>query len=350
VTTLDVVRLPGRAALRAGRASVVVRPRAAVVTATTLLLAALVGCVAISVGEYVVPLPDVLRALVGEGDRGDQVVVTTLRLPRALLGLLVGAALGLAGALTQSVTRNALASPDIVGVTAGSSTAAVAVIVLGWPVPLPVAALVGGLVTAALLVGLTWRAGVHGPRLVLLGIGLAACATALTSYLLVLAQLVDAQRALIWLTGSLNGRGWEHVGPVAVALLALAPIALLLGRRLEVLRLGDDAARALGVRVQALHAGLVLVAVGLAAVATASAGPVIFVGLIAPQVAVRLAGTPGIPLAASAATGALLVVSADLVARNLLADIELPVGAVTAVVGAPVLLWLLRRATRGRTT
>lgn len=351
---VELVRLPGRTAVRAGRASVVVRPRAVVVTVVALLLALAVGCLAVSVGEYVVPLPDVLRALVGEGERGAQVVVQTLRLPRVLVGLLVGAALGLAGALTQSVTRNALASPDVVGVTAGSSAAAVAAIVLGWPVPLPVAALAGGLLTAGLLVGLTWRGGVQGPRLILLGIGLAACATALTGYLLVLAELSTAQRAVIWLTGSLNGRGWEHVGPVALALLVLLPVALLLGRRLAVLNLGDDVARGLGVRVHATRVAVVLVAVGLAAVATASAGPVLFVGLVAPQVAVRLAGTPVIPLAASAACGALLVVAADLLARTALDGTELPVGAVTAVVGAPVLLWLLRRtagvrATRGST-
>jgi len=354
VTTLELVRLPGRTAVRGPWGSVVVHPRAVRVTTVASLLALAVGVLSVSVGEFVVPVPDVVRALFGQGDRSSVLVVQTLRLPRIIVGLLVGAAFGLAGALTQSVARNALASPDVVGVTAGAAAAAVSVIVLGLPVPIPLAAIAGGLTVAALVAALTWRDGFSGPRLVLIGIGLGAAAASLTSYLLVRATITDAQRATVWLTGSLNGRGWEHARPVALALLLLAPLALVLGRSLTTLRLGDDVARALGARVDRARLGLVLVAVGLAAVATASAGPIAFVGLVAPQVALRLSRTPGIPLAASAACGALLVVAADLAARlglSLLtgSPTELPVGAVTAVIGAPVLLVLLRRAARGST-
>jgi iron complex transport system permease protein len=354
VSTVELVRLPGRTAVRRRRLSVLVRPRAVVVTAAATALALAVAVLSVSVGDYVVPVPDVVRALLGEGERGAVLVVQTLRLPRVVVGLAVGAAFGLAGALTQSVARNALASPDVVGVTQGAAAAAVSVIVLALPVPVPLAAVVGGLAVAAVVATLTWRDGFSGPRLVLVGIGLGAASAALTSYLLVRASVTDAQRATIWLTGSLNGRGWEHVRPVALALLLLAPVALLLGRSLTTLRLGDDVARSLGTRVDRSRLALVLVAVGLTAVATASAGPVAFVGLVAPQVALRLARTPGIPLAASAACGALLVVAADLVGRTALglltgSPTELPVGAVTAVVGAPVLLVLLRRATRGST-
>lgn len=353
MTTLTVTRLPGRAAVTAGRVSLVVRPRAVLVTAALMLLAVTVGCAAVSTGDYVVPLPDVLMALTGRAEPGPLLVVQTLRLPRILTGLLVGAAFGLAGALTSSVVRNPLATPDVIGVTAGASAAAVGVILLGWPVPLPLAALGGGVLVAVLVGALSWRDGFTGPRLVLVGIGLGACAASLTSFLLVRAEITDAQRAVVWLTGSLNGRGWEHVRPVALALLLLVPLALALGRGLAVLRLGDDVARGLGTRVTALRLGLVAVAVALAAVATASAGPVVFVALVAPQVALRLARTPGPPLAASAAAGALLVVTADLVARTGMGALgrpstELPVGAVTALVGAPVLLGLLRRSTRGR--
>ena len=352
MSAASVVRLPGRTAVRVGRASVVVRPRALAVTTALTVLALAVGCVAVSVGDYVLPLPDVLRALAGDGSRSDVLVVQTLRLPRVLVGLLVGAAFGLAGAVTSSVVRNPLATPDVVGVTAGASAAAVAVLLLGWPLPVPLAALLGGLLVAVLVGLLSWREGFTGPRLVLVGIALGACAASLTSYLLVRAEVTEAQRAVVWLTGSLNGRGWDHVGPVALALVLLAPVALGLGRALQVLGLGDDAARALGARVTALRVGLVAVAVALAAVATASAGPVVFVALVAPQIALRLARTPGPPLAASAAAGALLVVAADLVARTGLSALgwtstELPVGAVTALVGAPVLLWLLRRSARG---
>ncbi len=354
MTTVDLLRLPGRAAVRLGtRASVVVRPRALVVTAVLSVLAVAVGCVAVSVGDYVVPLPEVLRALTGQGERASVLVINEFRLPRVLVGLAVGAAFGLAGALTSSVVGNPLATPDVVGVTAGASTAAVGVLLAGWPVPLPVAALAGGLLVAILVGALSWRDGFTGPRLVLVGIGIGAAAAASTSYLLVRAEITDAQRAVLWLTGSLNGRGWDHVHPLALAVLVAVPLALVLGRSLARLRLGDDLARALGARVTAARLGLVAVAVVLASVATASAGPVAFVALVAPQVALRLARTPGPPLAASAAAGALLVVAADLVGRCGLAVLglsstELPVGAVTALVGAPVLLWLLRRSTRGR--
>lgn len=354
MSAVTVARLPGRTAVRVGRASLVLRPRALGTTAALWLLALGTGCVAVSIGDFVVPVPDVLRALVGAGSPDAVLVVQTLRLPRVVVGLLVGAAFGLAGALTSAVVRNPLATPDVVGVTAGASAAAVGVILLGWAFPLPLAAVAGGLLVAGVVGALSWRDGFTGPRLVLVGIGLSACAASLTSFLLVRAEITDAQRAVIWLTGSLNGRGWEHVRPVGVALLLLAPLALVLGRRLSLLGLGDDLALALGTRVARARVALVAVAVALAAVATASAGPIAFVALVAPQVALRLARTPGPPLAASAAAGALLVVAADLLARTGLGLVgrpstELPVGAVTALVGAPVLLWLLQRSVRGRT-
>jgi iron complex transport system permease protein len=338
---VSVTRLPGRAAVRAGAASVVVHPRDLAVTATLTILALGTACLAVSVGEYVVALPEVLRALVGRGEPGSVLVVQTLRLPRVLTGLLVGAAFGLADALTSAVVGNPLATPDVVGVTAGASAAAVSVVLLGWSVPLFLAALGGGVLVAALVACLAWRDGFSGPRLVLVGVAVSACAASLTAFLLVRAEITDAQRAAVWLTGSLNGRGWEHVRPVALALLVLTPVALVLGRRLSLLSLGNDLAVALGARVGVTRLALVAVAVALAAVATASAGPVAFVALVAPQVALRLARTPGPPLAASAAAGALLVVGADLLARTGMglvgrASIELPVGAVTALVGAPV--------------
>lgn len=354
MTGLTVRRLPGRAAVGLAGTTFVLRPRAVAVTLAAVLLASAVACVGVSLGDYAVPLPDVVQALLGRGERGSVLVVREFRLPRVLVGLLVGAALGLAGAITSSVVRNPLATPDVLGVTAGAGAAAVAVLVLGLPVPLSLAALFGGLAAALIVGGLSWRTGLDGPRLVLVGIALTAGGTAVTSYLLVRGDITDAQRAVIWLTGTLNGRGWEHVRPLALTVGALVPLALLLGRSLGTLRLGEDLARGLGTRVDLARVGLVAVAVVLASVATASAGPVAFVALVAPQVALRLACTPGPPLAASAAVGALLVTAADLLARQGLALLglpssELPVGAVTAVLGAPVLLALLRRSARGRT-
>lgn len=357
VTGLLLTRHPGRTTFRLSRPSVsgVLRPRALAVSGGLVLAALVVFCVNIGQGEYGIPLLEVLRTLVGAGAPDTTFVVIELRLPRSLTGLLVGAAFGLSGAIFQSLARNPLASPDIIGITAGASAAAVLVIVIGvGGIGTSAASLIGGLLAALAVYALAWRKGASGYRLVLVGIGIGAMLSSVISYLLIRAELTQATQATVWLTGSLNGRGWEHVRPVGLALLVLLPIALLLGRSLSTLRLGDDVARALGTRVHRARIALVLVAVGLAAVGTASAGPVAFVGLVAPQVALRLAGTPGIPLAASAACGALLVVTADLVGRTALGLLlgtptELPVGAVTALVGAPVLLWLLRRTVRGST-
>ncbi len=350
-------RVPGRPPVRFSRCSGVWRPRAAVVTLVGAVLVVLAAAVNIGRGDFPISLAEVLAALAGGGDAAQRFIVLELRLPRTLTGALVGAALGLSGAVAQAVARNPLASPDILGVTAGASAAAVVVIVLGagsagavagllGSVGLPVAALAGGLVTAALVYALAHRRGVEGYRLVLVGVGVGAVATSITSWLLVVAEVHEAARATVWLTGSLNARGWEHVVPVGLALLVLVPVALLLASTLGVLQFGDDTARGLGLRVDAARGGLILVAVGLAAVATASAGPIAFVALVVPQICQRLVGAARPPLLASAVYGALLTVTADLIARTALGT-EIPVGIVTAVLGAPYLVHLLVRRDRG---
>lgn len=336
------VRLPGTPV------SGILRPRAVAVcvAAGAATFAALV--LNVSVGDFPVPLADVARALVGAAPPGTEFIVTDLRLPRSLAGALVGAALGIAGAITQAVTRNPLASPDILGVTAGAGAAAVATIVLGGGAGgrLPAAALVGGGAAAVALLLLAWRGGVSGGRLVLVGIALHVLLTSGTNWLLVRAQLTEAQQAAVWLVGSLNGRGWEQVRTVGFGLLVLVPVVLVLTRHLGVLQFGDDTARGLGLPVERSRLGLVLVAVALASLATAAAGPIGFVALGAPRVALWLARTPGIPVFSAALVGALLVVASDLVARRVLAPTELPVGVVTAVLGAPFLLLLLSRTRR----
>lgn len=314
-----------------------------------LLLATSVGlALSVSIGDFPIPLSDVVPAILGFGNPDSDFIVRTVRLPRALTGVLVGAAFGLSGSVFQSLARNPLASPDVIGITAGASAAAVAVIV--WvgsnSTVVSLAAFAGALVTATAIYLLAYKRGVVGYRLVLIGIGVGAVLAAATSYMLTRAEIFEAQRAVIWLTGSLNGRGWEHVRPVSVALLVLAPAVLVLGRHLRLLELGDDTAKGLGVRVEPTRAGLILVGVGLAAVATASAGPIAFVALVAPQIARRLVRSPGASLVPAALVGAALVLLSDLVARRLFAPTELPVGVVTGIVGAPYLLWLLARANR----
>ena len=192
---------------------------------------------------------------------------------------------------------------------------------------------------------LAWKGGVSPYRLVLVGIGLAAMLVAATQYLLTRAEIFEAQRAVVWLTGSLNGRSWTHVRTIGIAMLVLVPIVVALSGRLKVMQLGDDAAKGLGVPVERSRLALVIAAVALAAMAVAAAGPIIFVAFVAAPIARRLTRTP-LSLVVSALVGALIMLVSDLVARRLFAPTELPVGVITGVVGAPYLLWLLARSNK----
>lgn len=346
-------QVAGRPALRAGRMSVVWRPRTVVVLVVAAAILVLGMALNIGRGEFPISVPDVLAVLLGGGDSGQQFIILDLRLPRSLTGALVGAALAVGGAITQAIARNPLASPDVIGFTSGASAAAVFLIVLGGGfgtlggilsiIGLPIAALVGGLTTATAIYLLAWRKGVQGFRLVLVGIGINAMLIAVVQWLLVVAEVYEAARAYTWLNGSLNARGWENVVPVAVALAVLVPAALILAHVLGGLQFGDDTARGLGIPVDRARTYLLIVAVGLTAVATASAGPIAFVALVAPQIAQRLVGAARPPIGASLLVGAALTVIADLIARTAFGATELPVGIVTAVLGAPYLLYLLAR-------
>ncbi len=348
-TSLPAV--PGRNPLRIGPASAVWHPRTAAVCAVLLLVSVVLMCLGATRGDFPLPLADVLRVLGGGGEELDRVVVLELRLPRAAAGALVGFALGMAGAITQAVARNPLASPDLLGISAGAGAGAVALIVLGGaagPLALlgvPAAALVGALGAALLVYLLAWRDGIDGLRLALIGLAIAGLGTSLTTYLLLRANLTEATQATVWLTGSLNGRSWNQVLPLAVVVLVVLAAAPVFGPRLAALQLGYDTARSLGRRVQLGMALLVAAAVVLAAGATAAAGPVAFVALAAPQIALRLLGRAGPPPVTAGLTGAALVLAADLLARTAL-PVELPVGIVTAVLGAPYLIHLLVAANR----
>jgi iron complex transport system permease protein len=356
VTTVELVAPAPRGPVTAARQAVAVvrgtrahgRRRVLVVAAALAVACALVMCVSISVGDFPIPLADVIPAIFGRGGADADFIVRTLRLPRALTGVLVGAAFGLSGAIFQTLARNPLASPDVIGVTSGASAAAVLVIVTVGATSAVVAgsAFAGALLTALAIYALSYKRGVSSYRLVLVGIGIAAMLQAVTSYLLTRAQVFEAQRALVWLTGSLNGRGWEHVRMIGVALAVLAPLVVVLARPLRALQLGDDAARGLGVRIERAKLALLGVAVALAAVATAASGPIEFVAFVAAPIACRLTRAPGPCLLPSALFGALLVVAADLLGRRLFAPVEIPVGVVTGVLGAPYLLWLLARSNR----
>lgn len=323
-------------------------PRTFGVCAVLAALVAVVGCWSISVGDFPIPITDVVATIFGGGSDDAQFIVETLRLPRVLTGIMVGAAFAVAGSIFQSLAQNPLASPDVIGFNSGAALGAVFTIVTfgGSSLQVSIGALVGGFVTALVVYALAWKRGVHGYRLVLVGIGIGFAVSAVNDYLITRANIYDVQRAAVWLTGSLNGRGWNHVRPVGLGLLVLLPLALFLGRRMRLLELGADTAAALGVHVGRSRAVLALVGVALAALATASAGPIGFVALVSPPIARRLVRSPGVTIVPAALVGALLTVTADLAARRVFAPTELPVGIATAVIGAPYLLWLLTREIR----
>lgn len=334
---------PARSTVRMGRRSVVIDRRAWLTSAgLTLALGGLV-LVALTLGEFRVGFDRVLATLGGHGSRVEEFVIYTIRLPRALTAILVGAAFGISGAIFQSLTRNPLGSPDIIGFTQGASLGAVVTItVLGLSADgAVIGAMSGGLTIAAIVYLLSWRGGVHGYRLILVGIGVTAILTSVISWLLLRARIEDAQSAYVWLVGSLNGRGWERATPLAVALAVLVPASLMLGRRLSLLEMGDELARGLGMRVERSRLALLGLGTLLVAVAVAAVGPVAFVSLAAPQVARRLTGLPYLALVPSALAGAVLMLASDLVAQRAFAPTQLPVGVALVTVGGGYLLWLL---------
>ncbi|QNE19505.1 iron chelate uptake ABC transporter family permease subunit [Kribbella qitaiheensis] len=332
------------------RARAARRARSLVVTAVLAAVVFVIFCVSLSLGDFKIPVSDVVKTLFGGGDKATEFIVNTLRLPRALTGLLVGLALGLSGAIFQSIARNPLASPDIIGVTYGASAFAVfAIVTLGLAgAAIAGLAIAGALLTAIIMYLLAWRRGVSSYRLILvgIGIGIGAMATSLTSYLLTKARVEIAQQALIWLTGSLNGRDWTQVRWMTITLVVLSPVLIFLVHRLRILQFGDETAYGLGLRVELSRLGLIVVAVLLAAMATAAAGPIGFVAFVAPPIARWLTRSAGPALIVSALIGAFVVSLSDLIAQHALGETQLPVGVITGVVGAPYLMFLLARANR----
>lgn len=352
-TTTNPLLSPG---VRFGQVSFVWRPWLVLVTLVLAVSAFLVFCLSIAVGDFPIGLSRVIATLLGQGEQVDEFVVMDLRMPRALAGLVVGIALGVSGAITQSVARNPLASPDILGITGGASVVAVFLVTVSGgaaaavvgSVGLSAAALLGGLGTGLLVYFLAWRRGIDGFRLILIGISVSAVMQALTTWLLVSADIRDVARAQAWLVGSLDGRSWDEVNIALWGSLVLLVVVAAAAFSFKPMHLGDDVAAGLGVRYTRVRAVLLLCAVLLAAVAVSAAGPVPFVALVAPQVAMRLARCPTPPMVASGLLGALLLTGSDLIARTAL-PVTLPVGVVTAAIGGPFLVYLLVRANLRRT-
>lgn len=322
--------------------------RGPVATAALAVAAVLLALLALGLGDYPLSIPEVVRALVS--DQGfASTVVTGWRLPRVLVALVFGAALGVSGALFQSLTRNPLGSPDVIGFSTGSYTGVLLVTTVVGPGALGVSAgaLLAGLATALVVYLLAYRDGVQGFRLIVVGIGVTGMLHGVNVWLLLRAQTEVAMTASIWGAGSIALTGWGQAVPAFVVLALLTPLVCLVSRPLRQLELGDDAAGAHGLRVEPTRLVVVVLGIALIATVTATAGPIAFVALAAPQIARRLAGSAGLPLVASALTGALVLLAADLLAQHVLPT-ALPVGVVTVVLGGVYLLALIVREARRR--
>ncbi len=312
----------------------------------TIIVACLLAGVALTLmlGQSFTPLVTVLRALGGTDVPGAGFTVRELRLPRAVISILAGSCFGLGGVAFQTMLRNPLASPDIIGISTGASAAAVfAIVVLSMSGPaVSIVAVVAGLGVALAIYLLAWRDGVTGARLILVGIGLAAMLQSFTAYLLTRAPSWSLQEALRWMTGSVNGVQLDQALPLCAALVLFG--GLLLNRRhdLEALRMGDDIAAGLGIRLSVTRVSVIVAAVGLVAFATAVAGPVAFVAFLSGPIAARLTSHNGSLLIPAALVGALLVLLGDYAGQFLL-PARYPVGIVTGVLGAPYLVYLIVR-------
>lgn len=350
---------PSRPAWRLWRFSAVWRPWVLIVTITTSILVVIFTAISIGIGDYPLSPLTVLRVMfLHQGSDLERVIVMDWRMPRALTSVAVGAALGLSGALMQSVTRNSLASPDILGITSGASAAAVTVITLtgstrtfssltGWMVSagVPFVALLGGFLTGAIIWLLALQKGLDPFRLVLFGIITTALLNAYINFLLVRAKLHDANSAQFWLSGSLNSSNWSRTIPISLALLCCLPIIAWISFKLLAFSLGSDLAMALGQKVTATNFLILATSVALASIAVSASGPIGFIAFVAPQLALRACRLSTPPLFNSALTGALLLVGADILAQGVL-PVDLPVGIITSAIGGTFLIYLLIKNNR----
>ena len=330
--TVRGVRMSGRFALRG-----------VVVAGILVLVAVVIALVSLATGSYALTLHQVVDALVGRETGIVRTVVIEWRLPRVLVALLFGLALGAAGAVFQSLTRNPLGSPDIIGFDTGAYTGALIVMLVTHTPGLystTVAAIAGGLTTAALVYLLAYRRGVQGFRLIITGIGITAMLGSLNTWLLLRASTQDAVTASYWGAGSLSNAGYPQLIPSAVIIVVLLVALSGLQRGARTLELGDDAAKQLGVSAERTRLLLVIVGVALSATVTAFAGPIAFISLSAPQIARRLTRSPGVSPGAAALTGGVLLLAADWLAQHAF-PVTLPVGIVTVVLGGGYFVWLL---------
>lgn len=340
-----VASRPGHGTVRVGCLALRLNVRVLAYAGGAGVLLVLLTIWAMQFGTLHIPFMDVARASVGEGEENIRFVVQTLRLPRVLSAVLVGAALALAGALFQGLARNPLVSPDIIGIDAGATLCAVFWIVVGLDARLlPLAAFMGAIVTATIIYLLSWKGGISPNRLILVGIGVGAAVGAGSTYLTVRFPIEQVRPAIVWTMGSIYGSSWRDVLTLLGVLVVAAPLAVGLTVPMRALQVGDGSARSLGISLERTRLLLIVVGCALAGVSVAIAGPVGFVALMVPHMARMIAGPlSGSVLVFTGVLGAVTLLASDVVAQHLL-PVSLPVGVVTAAVGAPYFLWLLYRA------
>lgn len=334
-----------RPVLRIGtRVSVVLAPRSLVVAAVMALVLLIVCILTLTSGNLGIALPNLFGALLAPPTGPTGFVLERLRGPRLIVAILTGAAFGISGALFQSVTRNPLGSPDVIGLGVGAGAGAAA-FGLVWPgvLPLPVGALLGALAAIGLVYFGTGRGFSSPARVIIVGIGVSAMGIAFIQYVIARAGREEATVLATYLNGSLASRDLSDVTVIAATLAVFLPVCLLLGRRLALIEMGDETADALGAASAGTRTLSILVAVVLSTAAVSVAGPIAFVALAAPQVAKRLVGAPGAHIIASAVTGATMMAIADLLVQRSPFGVQLPVGILTAAIGGLYLGYLLVR-------
>ncbi|MCP3739296.1 FecCD family ABC transporter permease [Rossellomorea sp. BNER] len=331
--------------------SLLLDKKAAIVITTLAVLSAIVLLTSAGIGEIILNPFQVFMTLLGYGEKMDLLVVQSFRMPRILIALLAGICLGSAGAILQSLIRNPLASPDIIGITGGAAIAVVGffayfsdssnslTISIHW---LPIAAFLGATLIGLLVYFLSWKKGASSFRLVLIGIGMSMLAQSITTLLMIQGPIYRASEANVWITGSVYGASWEQVHILAPVTLIFVLISFVSSRNINIQELGEEIATGVGSTVQKNRFLLLLLSTALTGSAVAFAGGIGFVGLIAPHIARRLVGSSfGALLPVAALIGGLLVMIADLIGRTLFAPLEVPAGVFTAAIGAPYFIYLL---------
>ncbi len=336
-----------------GKISFLLDKRAIKVFTIAAITAAIVFITSIAIGDMKISPLSIIKVFFGGGTEMEQLVVTSFRLPRIIVALMVGISLAVAGGILQGMIRNPLASPDILGITGGAAVAVVGFLAffsntnnaltvsIKW---LPLAAFIGAGVIAILVYILAWKNGISPLRLVLIGIGVSALMQALTTLMMILGPIYRASQANIWITGTVHGSTWANVGILVPLTILLVILALVMTRNMNIQELGDDIATGVGSHVQWQRLIFMIISTALIGGSVAFAGGIGFVGLMAPHMARRLVGSSfGALLPVSALIGGILVMLADLVGRTLFSPLEIPAGVFTSAIGAPYFIYLLFR-------